>query len=117
MLNLSGGDGWTEDDERGGSVILQGSRFTANRGVLNNAGVATMNKFTNATVLGDGNVFEHNICAQGGAVFGADNNSVITVEGGIFHGNAADILVREDLLALEHGDEYVREEGPFSRAD
>lgn len=82
----------------GGSVVLQGSRFALNRGVLNNAGVATMNKLTSATVLGDGNVFEYNTCAQGGAVFGADYDSSITVEGGRFYGNAADVLVSRNSL-------------------
>lgn len=101
VLNLSGGD--VDAGTPGGSVVLQGSRFTWNRGVLNNAGVATMNKFTNATVLGDENVFEYNTCAQGGAVFGADYDSLVMVEGGRFHGNSADVLVSGDgQLALEY---------------
>lgn len=94
MLNLSGGDDYNWVDKPGASVILQNSRFTSNRGVLNNAGVVTMNHFTNATVVGDGNVFENNTCAQGGAVFGADTNSSITIEGGTFNANAADVKAR-----------------------
>lgn len=92
MLNLSGGDDWKETP--GGSIILQYSTFTSNKGVLNNAGVVIMNDFTNATVVGDANVFEYNTCAQGGAVFGADSNSSITVEGGTFASNTADVVVR-----------------------
>lgn len=92
MLNLSGGDNWT--NKTGGSVIMENSTFTSNKGVLNNAGVVTMNDFTNVTVVGDGNVFKDNTCAQGGAVFGADSNSFIMVEGGTFEGNTADVMVR-----------------------
>ena len=99
----SGGTNWTY--EWGASAILQSSRFSSNRGVLNNAGVVMMNDYTNVTVVGQENVFENNTCAQGGAVFGADTFSLVTVEGGTFVDNAADVKARS---WPEHGQQTLQ---------
>ncbi|CBJ32402.1 adhesin-like protein [Ectocarpus siliculosus] len=95
VVNLSGGDNW--DDDPGAVLVVQDSSFVSNTALLNNAGGVTMNKFTNTTIVGQGNVFYGNRCAQGGAAIGADYNSIITVEGGTFIGNEADMETEEEV--------------------
>ncbi|CAM9587167.1 unnamed protein product [Ectocarpus fasciculatus] len=95
VVNLSKGSHW--DDDPGAVLVVQDSRFVSNTALLNNAGGVTMNKFTNTTVVGQGNVFEGNRCAQGGAAIGADYNSIITVEGGTFVSNEADMETEEEV--------------------
>ncbi|CAB1104673.1 unnamed protein product [Ectocarpus sp. CCAP 1310/34] len=95
VVNLSGGTDW--DDDLGAVLVVQDSRFVSNTALLNNAGGVTMNKFTNTTIVGQGNVFYGNRCAQGGAAIGADYNSTITVEGGTFIGNEADMETEEEV--------------------
>ncbi|CAM9574874.1 unnamed protein product, partial [Ectocarpus sp. 12 AP-2014] len=95
VVNLSGGDDWDEDP--GAVLVVQDSSFVSNTALLNNAGGVTMNKFTNTTIVGQGNVFYGNRCAQGGAAIGADYNSIITVEGGTFIGNEADMETEEEV--------------------
>ncbi|CBJ33130.1 polymorphic outer membrane protein [Ectocarpus siliculosus] len=94
VVNLSGGGNL--DDDPGAVLVVQDSIFVSNTALLNNAGGVTMNKFTNTTIVGQGNVFCGNRCAQGGAAIGADYNSIITVEGGTFIGNEADMETEEE---------------------
>ena len=46
-----------------------------------------MGDFAIAVVEGDGNVFERNECYGDGGVFAASENSLITIEGGLFVDN------------------------------
>ena len=46
-----------------------------------------MGDFAIAVVEGDGNVFERNECYGDGGVFAASENSLITMEGGLFVDN------------------------------
>ncbi|CBJ33129.1 asn/thr-rich large protein family protein [Ectocarpus siliculosus] len=95
VINLSGGEDW--DDDPGAVLIVQDSSFVFNTALLNTAGGVTMNQFTNTTIVGQGNVFYGNRCALGGAAIGADYNSIITVEGGTFIGNEADMETEEEV--------------------
>lgn len=76
----------------GGNVTLVNSRFKSNAACLGGAGVAYIGEFSTLLVAGDANVFEANTCGGNGAVFGGMINTTITVEGGVFINNEADVV-------------------------
>lgn len=89
-MTLSPGTHWVEDP--GANVTLINSTFDSNAADLGGAGVAYIGVFSTLLVAGDGNVFEANTCGGNGAVFEGMTNTTITVEGGVFINNEADVV-------------------------
>ena len=85
-LALSSGSSWTDDP--GAILILRNSSFQSNTARLDNGGVVNVGEFAQATVEGDGNVFEGNTCGADGGVFASTVDTLITVEGGTFKRNS-----------------------------
>lgn len=93
VLVLSSGDDWVEDP--GAVVIMRNSAFESNTAGLDNAGVANVGEFASITVAGDGNLFKGNTCGEDGGVFASTTDTLVTVEGGTFEGNACEGVSRE----------------------
>lgn len=85
---LSGSD---RDSKPGAGVVLRNSTFLASRSEVGRGGVLYLGEFANATVQGDGNVFEGNTCGSNGGVFAVAAGALVTVEGGSFTSNSGTV--------------------------
>lgn len=91
MVSLSAGSDWEETP--GATVILQNSTFRENRADLNNGGVIFLADFSAVTITGHENEFALNKCGRDGSVLAAATNTTVTVEGGHFFENGAEVSV------------------------
>lgn len=83
MLALSSG----EEQLPGALVIMRNSYFLNNTAGSDNGGVVNVEKLSNLSIEGDGNVFERNLCGQDGGVLALTSSTVVTIEGGTFKEN------------------------------
>lgn len=90
MIALCSGTNW--EDDPGANVTLRNSTFQSNVADIGGGGVVSLDEYTALVVAGDRNVFEGNMCGDGGGVFGGTTNTNITVEGGVFRDNVADMV-------------------------
>lgn len=95
VVALSSGDDW--GDSPGAMAIFENSTFMSNRALADNGGVVNMGEFTTVNISGHENVFAFNECEGDGAVLAATRSTRVTVEGGVFYGNIAD--VSDNLLS------------------
>lgn len=79
-----------DDYDDGPVTILRNSTFLYNRAGVQDGGVASIRGWASVAVEGDGNVFAYNESPDSGAVFSAEDDTSITIEGGHFFNNLAE---------------------------
>ena len=73
---------------------MRNSTFRNNTAKIDSGGVAYVGEFSNATVEGDGNVFEENACGANGGVFASSGGSSLVINAGTFNANLCEEVSR-----------------------
>ena len=93
----------------GANITIRNSTFVGNTAQLDAAGAIYLNENTEAHFEGDHNIFTGNKCNVNGGVLAATDNTLVTVEGGIFKNNEAGEVRGENPYGRNRGESFSRE--------